>query len=1152
MPQSESPHHTEQIKTFLAEDVRALLSQINGNIRLETTDSDASELISTRREGGNRFTVSLNTALLNEESKDSCVIQVISSIDALSSEANLQRKSENQKDLEIRDKYSQNPSYDLLYKSISQNVALHRANIPPVYFDRFKKLSSTSLEKIKEKFDPVPSHIQFLLGMTDLEVQDEEVIETIEELKMGNILNSIVDPRKSDEEKLRLINTQILPQYEYFLRKDKKDWRPSPYAKASEDRREKEDFVQPKSPEQLDKSEPHPQQLEDEPPQSTPDYQSRYSTQSGGTFEKDPLGKGYKIEIFPTLDGLYWADHKSYFDQNRKEWENISQLTVYDKNPKFEGKKYSMKGYFEGRKLKSIPLPLGYALNIESLKFTGDKPNIYRDQNGAFYLQVDGQCEITIDFYKQSDFSHSDPIREDTKRCHHSPLSGSSESVLQSARSISDNREKARMIRDHIRAKHFYPPGKNRKETANNAMKVQNDLKAHATDGNAFILALDNASHLECFSANCLMVAMMRDLGVPARMVTGHNVEGKNKDGNSEINSGNGHGWCVIWDGTSWVRFDATPVQDPNDPANKKDSKDNEEEADQSNQTPADKADDGGGEASESSSDDSDESGEKGESQNGRNEENEGNERNENNEENGEGFSDDSAADDSDSDNDSDAGEQKSEKPEDTESLQDWENFDSEKAFQEMYEELKKNMADKPTEEQVQEAVEQLDQENRISEYRDPDVIEMAQKFPGLSAERIEELAKFIKEFREAVKKISQIKNPDYVDGISENETLEDELKSILDRVISRSIVEKTVPHYPVSDGDNLELIDPVQLYLDREAGRTESYVFLERENIEEEELRVVKVRRRKVLDGSSSMKYENGAKLRTQQEIEVLENKVTAEKQVELNELADQLNRDIQLETETWQFGVEDEETGKKFARLKSLSDTFDEREQNAIWKLTERAVDSTNDFDPLESIHTLLTDENERDRRIAGEPTVLERIRLGFLIREMNAYEDMRERELELNEEEQTHFDNLRSTDPDVISKNLGQIMDENHLSHEEGQFFENHDTNGRPLVEIMEDWHDIILDKYGHNVEPILEVVEITSDGDSNDETKLKKAISALRKLGVIVTAYGLGNDGKKVTNVYANSFNPMEGGHYCQNLIDYPRNKAKAWHNILDRV
>ena len=52
--------------------------------------------------------------------------------------------------------------------------------------------------------------------------------------------------------------------------------------------------------------------------------------------------------------------------------------------------------------------------------------------------------------------------------------------------------------------------------------------------------------------------------------------------------------------------------------------------------------------------------------------------------------------------------------------------------------------------------------------------------------------------------------------------------------------------------------------------------------------------------------------------------------------------------------------------------------------------------------------------------------------------------------------------------------------------------------------------------------------------------------------LVIAYGLGRDGRAVESVYANDYNPMEGGHVCVNLLDYPRKKAFAWKNILDKI
>jgi cobalamin biosynthesis Mg chelatase CobN len=278
--------------------------------------------------------------------------------------------------------------------------------------------------------------------------------------------------------------------------------------------------------------------------------------------------------------------------------------------------------------------------------------------------------------------------------------------------------------------------------------------------------------------------------------------------------------------------------------------------------------------------------------------------------------------------------------------------------------------------------------------------------------------------------------------------------------------------------------------------------------------MKIVKVRRRKILDGSGSM---IGGGLGLQQLIEVLENKVTAEKQQELDLLSQELDRDLRLETETWQFGVTDNQTGADFRRLKKLSPTFDEVEQALTWYMSGEAAGGTNDYDPLETIYgELLAEDRQHKIDAPTEASPLERIKAGFCVRELKNLEELESKDPEeLTGEEKIYLRNLQAA-KDSFEKYLEELNAK----------FE--------------------------NVEAIVEVIEVTTDGGSNDPARVQKIIKKLRSLGVIVIAYGLGGGAQQAESTYANKYNPMEGGKLCINLLDYPTTKEKVWRSVLDKV
>jgi transglutaminase-like putative cysteine protease len=69
---------------------------------------------------------------------------------------------------------------------------------------------------------------------------------------------------------------------------------------------------------------------------------------------------------------------------------------------------------------------------------------------------------------------------------------------------------------------------------------------------------------LECFSANSLLVALCRELGIPARLIVGHLIQSASKSGKGYLSNNNGHARTEIRDGTQRIRLDATPIEKEN------------------------------------------------------------------------------------------------------------------------------------------------------------------------------------------------------------------------------------------------------------------------------------------------------------------------------------------------------------------------------------------------------------------------------------------------------------------------------------------------------------------------------------------------------------------------------------------------------------
>ena len=286
-------------------------------------------------------------------------------------------------------------------------------------------------------------------------------------------------------------------------------------------------------------------------------------------FEIKPAGSSKEV-----LLGSYCCGRKSYYDIQSKTWSKKKQLNPYTSSISGDLRQ-NISGTM-GKGITAIPLPNSYALDISSLRITGNQGRIYRDQNGCFYIESDGMCTFSADFLQEKPPFVSRPIEEDLKPIYEGMLSSQTEDIIHSL--SGSNLNKADKTRQYILSHHYYPAGGDR----NVAQALQ--LKLRSSPSNQYIQNLDLSEYLECYSANTLFIAMMRKAGVPARLVIGHRVQNAN-GGKAAIDTSNGHAWAEVWDGIAWRRFDATPKPKPEDkPADQKPGDD----------TPTQSADDGG------------------------------------------------------------------------------------------------------------------------------------------------------------------------------------------------------------------------------------------------------------------------------------------------------------------------------------------------------------------------------------------------------------------------------------------------------------------------------------------------------------------------------------------------------------------------------
>lgn len=291
------------------------------------------------------------------------------------------------------------------------------------------------------------------------------------------------------------------------------------------------------------------------PPDDADEYHTPPPGAAGESREKQAARPIF--EITPPLAGRYASGRKSYFDRKTLTWSKKKKLLPYAAAA-VGGKRHRLSGALD-RGLKSLPLPVGYALDAASLNVSGAKAELFRDQNGCAYIQADAPCTFSVELSKENTPFTGPPIPEDTQ-----PLAGgalSSETEDLARRLVGSPLDKAEAARQHLFAHHFYPAGGDLVA----AQALQYKLRHGSSSSDAYLANLDRSEYLECYSANTLFIHLLRRAGVAARLVVGHRVEGARK-GKSVIDASTGHAWTEVWDGASWRRFDATPPAKPEDP----------------------------------------------------------------------------------------------------------------------------------------------------------------------------------------------------------------------------------------------------------------------------------------------------------------------------------------------------------------------------------------------------------------------------------------------------------------------------------------------------------------------------------------------------------------------------------------------------------
>jgi hypothetical protein len=255
-------------------------------------------------------------------------------------------------------------------------------------------------------------------------------------------------------------------------------------------------------------------------------------------------------QIDPPLPWYYYSGRKSYYNIPSKLWSKKKIFSSYQPvSIDMTEKKYVFTGKVV-RWVFALPLPVNSLIDPKSIHPSLPQVKIEQDQKGCFYIISTDSHEIQFDFYTNQIVHEKPFISADSEKIVTGTLTENTMKLLESLKSSSKSmQEKAWEVCDHIALIKKY------------SVEYQFYIY-HTSTSQDYFYNLDASPVLECYSANTLYVGLMRELGIPARLCSGHNLDTKNEyGGKSHISNQTGHAWSEIWDDWSWVLMDATPRQ---------------------------------------------------------------------------------------------------------------------------------------------------------------------------------------------------------------------------------------------------------------------------------------------------------------------------------------------------------------------------------------------------------------------------------------------------------------------------------------------------------------------------------------------------------------------------------------------------------------
>ena len=208
--------------------------------------------------------------------------------------------------------------------------------------------------------------------------------------------------------------------------------------------------------------------------------------------------------------------------------------------------------------------------------------------------------------------------------------------------------------------------------------------------------------------------------------------------------------------------------------------------------------------------------------------------------------------------------------------------------------------------------------------------------------------------YRNIVKSLEDMKNPET------NQSVIEELRTLIERIIARRLKPVPTPRYPMEEGE--DLVEAGQLVSDVKAGNLEPKVWETAETRERPGKKFGEVEITLVCDRSGSMAQ--GAKLIEQRKAAVLLMEALREFAERCEEERTNVDKPLEIRSEVYSFQSSSEDA----TPLKKMSKELGEKERIEVATALSSVEGSTTDFIPLETIEKRI-DADSRKKITDGE---------------------------------------------------------------------------------------------------------------------------------------------------------------------------------------